>query len=233
MELTERRALVTGASSGMGAATARALAARGAHVTLLARRADRIQALAAELGGDAVVADVGQPLPAGDHDLVVANAGVMLPAPAETASAEDLQRMLDANLIGLINTVQAYAPALLAAGEAGRPSDLVVVSSIAAHVSFPDYAAYAATKAGASAYTAGLRTEWARRGVRVTTIEPGLTRTELREHVGEDHREGLYAMFDQIEALTPEDVAEVIAFVTAQPHRVNLSHIQLTPSAQA
>jgi NADP-dependent 3-hydroxy acid dehydrogenase YdfG len=229
----ERRALITGASSGIGEATARALAARGAHVTLLARRADRVEALASELGGAALVADVGAPLPSGDFDLVVANAGVMLPAPAEDASREDLRRMLDANLVGLVNTVQAAAPGLLAAGEAGRPSDLVVVSSIAARRVFDGYAAYSASKAGATAYAEGVRAEWARRGVRVTTIEPGLTRTELREHVAGGHRDQLYGMFDVIDAMTAQDVAEVIAFAVSQPHRVNLAHVQLVPSTQA
>src|SRR3954452_8717767 len=114
-ELQGRRAVVTGASSGIGAATARALAAGGGHVTLLARRRDRIEALATELGGDFIAADVAALDVSGDFDLVIANAGVMLPSPAEESDASELARMLDANVIGLVNTVRAFAPGLLAA----------------------------------------------------------------------------------------------------------------------
>jgi NADP-dependent 3-hydroxy acid dehydrogenase YdfG len=238
-ELHGRRAVVTGASSGIGAATARTLAAAGAHVTLIARRRDRIEALAAELGGAAIVADVGDragmdaaAVAAGEVDLVVANAGVMLPAPAEESPAGDLARMLDANLIGLVNTTRAFAPALLAAAERGTASDLVVVSSILASTTFPGYAGYSATKAGASAYARTVRGEWGPRGVRVTTLEPGLTATELREHVRPDHKEMLDGMIETIRSLAPEDVADVIGYVVSRPTHVNLGHLELSPTAQ-
>src|SRR4051812_19955539 len=145
-------------------------------------------------------------------DAVVANAGVMLPSPAEESDADDLERMLDANLIGLVNTVRAYGQRLLAAAERG-PADLIVVSSIAARISFPGYATYAATKAGATQFTHGVRSEWAARGVRVTTIEPGLTRTELRDHVRPGLQEELDGMFEQIGALSAQDVGDVITYV--------------------
>jgi NADP-dependent 3-hydroxy acid dehydrogenase YdfG len=237
MNLTDRNAVITGASSGIGAATARALAAAGAHVTLLARRRDRIEALAAELGGDAVVADVGDRAAleaiGGDFDLVVANAGVMLPSPAEESDAADLDRMLNANLVGLVNTVRAFGPGLLRAASNGEAADLVVVSSIASRISFGGYASYAATKAGATQYTNGVRGEWGPRGVRVTTIEPGLTRSELREHVRPGLQEELDGMFERIDALSPGDVGDVIAFVTSRPAHVNLSKIELVPTTQA
>jgi NADP-dependent 3-hydroxy acid dehydrogenase YdfG len=232
-----RTALVTGASSGIGAATARSLAAAGAQVTLVARRRDRIEAIANEIGAAFVAADVADRAAldaiAGDFDLVVANAGVMLPSPAEEADADDLERMLDANLIGLVNTVRAFGGQLLSAAGAGRPSDLIVVSSIAARITFPAYATYAATKAGATQFTRGVRAEWAARGVRVTTIEPGLTRTELRDHVRPGLQEELDGMFEQIGSLRPEDVADVIAYVAGLPQHVNLSQIELVPSTQA
>ena len=232
-----RTALVTGASSGIGAATARALAAVGAHVTLVARRQERIEALAHELGGAFVAADVADrdALAAieGDFDLVVANAGVMLPSPAEESDADDLDRMLGANLIGLVNTVRAFGTRLLAAAERGGPADLIVVSSIAARIAFPSYAAYAATKAGATQFTKGVRGEWGPRGVRVTTIEPGLTRSELRDHVRPGLQEQLDGMFAQIPALSSEDVGEVIAYVAGRPAHVNLAHVELVPTTQA
>jgi NADP-dependent 3-hydroxy acid dehydrogenase YdfG len=236
-DLTGRRAVVTGASSGIGAATARALAAAGAHVTLIARRADRIEALAAELGGTAVAADVGDrsalDAAAGDADLVVANAGVMLPSPAEESAPDDLDRMLGANVVGLVNTARAFAPSLLAAAERGGPADLVVVSSIAAHVAFPNYAGYSATKAAASAFTATLRSEWAPRGVRVTTIEPGGTRTELRDHVRPGLQEELDEMFSAFDLLGADDVGNVITFIASQPAHVNLARVELVPTMQA
>jgi NADP-dependent 3-hydroxy acid dehydrogenase YdfG len=233
--LDGRRAVITGASSGIGAATARALAARGAHVTLIARREERIRALASDLGGVALPADVGDRAAlaaaaqaAGDADIVVANAGVMLPAPAESAPAEHLERMLDANLSGLVHTVQAFAPSLLSR----TPADLVVVSSIGAHVVFPGYSGYAATKAAASAYAAVVRAEWAPRGVRVTTLEPGLTSSELREHVEGDHQTELDAMFRTIAPLSAEEVADAIAYAVSLPAHVNLARVELVPTAQ-
>jgi NADP-dependent 3-hydroxy acid dehydrogenase YdfG len=234
-DLTGRRAVITGASSGIGAATARTLAARGAHVTLVARRADRIRALAEELSGAALPVDVGDRAAlaaaarrAGAADIVVANAGVMLPAPAESAPAENLRRMLDANLAGLVHTVQAFAPSLLAA----TPGDLIVVSSIGAHVVFPGYSEYAATKAAASAYASVVRAEWAPRGVRVTTLEPGLTASELRDHVEGAHQADLDAMFETIPALSAEEVADAIAFAVSRPAHVNLARVELVPSTQ-
>jgi len=236
MNLENRSALVTGASSGIGAATARTLAAAGAHVTLVARRADRIAELASELDGAAVAADVGDraALDAieGAFDLVVANAGVMLPSPAEVSDGDDLERMLDANVLGLVNTVRAFAPGLLAAGGRGAPADLVVISSIGASQSFPGYSAYTGSKAFATQFTRNVRLEWGPRGVRVTTIEPGLTHSELRDHVTGSSREELDGMFETIPAIRSQDVADVIAFATSRPLPVNLAHIEVTPTPQ-
>ena len=236
MDLTNRTALITGASSGIGAATARALAAAGAHVTLVARRADRIAALATELGGAAVAADVGDRAAldaiAGEFDLVVANAGVMLPSPAEVSDGDDLERMIDANVLGLVNTVRAFAPGLLAAGERGAPADLVVISSVGASQSFPGYSAYTGSKAFATQFTRNVRLEWGPRGVRVTTVEPGLTHSELREHVTGTLKDELDGMFEAIPAIRSEDVADVIAFATSRRLPVNLAHIEVTPAPQ-
>jgi NADP-dependent 3-hydroxy acid dehydrogenase YdfG len=237
MDLTARTALITGASSGIGAATARALAAAGAHVTLVARRAERVRALAEELGGTAVAADVADRAAlaaiGGDFDLVVANAGVMLPSPAERSDPDDLSRMLDANVIGLVNTARAFAPGLLAAAGRGAPADLVVISSIGAHVSFPGYAMYTATKAAATQFAANVRQEWGPRGVRVTALEPGLTASELRDHVTGSEKVELDGMFDAITALGADEVADVIAFIASRPANVNLARVELVPTMQA
>lgn len=158
----------------------------------------------------------------------------MLPGPIEAGSLDEWRRMLDANLVGLLTTVRAFLPGLLAHAAAGRPADLVVTSSIAARIAFPGYAVYTATKAAATALTGAIRTEIGGRGVRVTTLEPGLTATELGGHITDrDHRAGLESMFAQIPALTAEDVAEVITFAATRPPHVNLRHVELLPTRQA
>jgi NADP-dependent 3-hydroxy acid dehydrogenase YdfG len=243
LAMTKRTALITGASSGIGAATGRTLARAGHDVILTARRADRLRALADELGPNtrALPVDVADPeavatlaAEAGPAvDLVVANAGVMLPGPIEAGDIGEWRRMLDANLVGLLATVRAFLPGLLAHAADGRGADLVVTSSLAARVAFPGYAVYTATKAAATALTGAIRTEIAGRGVRVTNVEPGLTTTELGDHITDrDHRAGLEAMFEQIPALTAEDVAEVIAFAATRPAHVNLRHLEVLPTRQ-
>jgi NADP-dependent 3-hydroxy acid dehydrogenase YdfG len=235
-----RIAVITGASSGIGAATARALAAQGAKVALIARRADRLEALAGELGGIGLAADVGDADAVaraaerirdelGTPDLVVANAGVMLPAPFEDARRDHWRRMLDANLAGLLNTAAAFTPDLLAAE---GPADLVIVSSIGAHQLFPGYAVYAATKAAATQLARNLRLELGPRGVRVSAIEPALTRSELASHVEGSAKSELDGMFEQIDALEASDVADVIAFQTSLRARVNLGQIEIVPTTQ-
>jgi NADP-dependent 3-hydroxy acid dehydrogenase YdfG len=242
--MTQNRiAVITGASSGIGAATARALAAEGARVALIARRADRVGELAAELGGIGVGADVGDPDAVaraageireqlGPPDLVVAGAGVMLPAPFEDARRDHWRRMLDANVAGLLHTAGAFTPDLLAAAAGSRPADLVIVSSIGAHQLFPGYGVYAATKAAATQLARNLRLELGPRGVRVSAIEPGLTRSELAGHVEGDARGELDGMFEQIEALDAADVADVIAFQVSRRAGVNLGQIEVVPTAQ-
>lgn len=244
-DLSGRTAVVTGASSGIGAATATRLAAAGAQVALLARRKDRIEDLAAEIGGLALPADVTDPASLaaaadavrtalGPADLVVANAGVMLAAPFESADPAEWWRMIDTNLTGLLATGRAFAPDLLAAGGAGRPADLVHVGSVASREQFPGYVVYSATKAAVLAATRGLRKEYAPRGVRVRVVEPGLTATELGDGMQDPDARAYLAEFRrQLESVPASDLADVIAWSVAAPARLNLAELVVVPTAQA
>jgi NADP-dependent 3-hydroxy acid dehydrogenase YdfG len=230
--LTGRVAVVTGASSGIGEATARALAAGGARVALLARRRDRLDALAADLG-DAALAlavDVGRPddLAAaadevtsrlGRADLVMASAGVMLPAAIDKLDAAGWQRQLDVNVTGVLQTVRTFLPALIASAEDGGPADLVTI--------------YGATKAAVTALAEGLRVDLAGRGVRITNIEPGLVASELREKVADaDSRAAVQEWEAQVPPIAAEHVGDLIAYLTSRPHEVNVPQLAVMPTHQ-
>ncbi|GAA2665318.1 SDR family oxidoreductase [Streptomyces lunalinharesii] len=248
--LAGRTAVVTGAASGMGEATARTLASHGVRVALLARRADRLTALAARIEADggqalAVPADVTDAASVdaaverihtayGAVDLVVNAAGVMLPNPVTDGRADEWQRMLDTNVAGALRVIRAFTPDLIAAAAAGRTADLVNVSSIGAHVAFPHYAVYGATKAALTYLSQSLRTELGPRDVRVTNIEPGLTDTELGGHV--DNAElaaQLDGMFEALIGLSADDVADLIAYATSRARHVNLRQAVVLPTRQA
>ncbi|MFF3001704.1 SDR family oxidoreductase [Kitasatospora sp. NPDC057940] len=248
--LAARTAVVTGAASGMGAATARLLAAHGARVALLARRTDRLDTLAAELtaaGGQAlaVTADITDQASVdaaakavhdayGRVDLVVNSAGVMLPNPLADGRTDEWTRMVDTNLTGALRIIRAFADDLTAAAADGRAADLVNVSSIASRVVFPNYAVYGATKAALTQLSAALRSELSPRDVRVSSIEPGLTDTELGGHIDNPAlREQLGGMFAAIPALTADDLADLIAYTVSRPRHVNLSHAVVVPTRQA
>ncbi|MFJ6139203.1 SDR family oxidoreductase [Kitasatospora sp. NPDC092286] len=248
--LATRTAVVTGAASGMGAATARLLAANGARVALLARRTERLDALAAEItaaGGQAlaVTADVTDQASVdaaakavhdayGPVDLVVNNAGVMLPNPLTDGRIDEWTRMIDTNLTGALRIVRAFTADLVAAAAEGRTADLVNVSSIASHVSFPDYAVYGATKAAVTQLSAALRTELSPRDVRVSAVEPGLTDTELAGHIDNPVlREQLGGLFAMVPALTADDIADLIVYTVSRPRHVNLRHLVALPTRQA
>ncbi len=248
--LADRVAVVTGATSGIGAATARRLHADGAAVALVGRRRNRLDDLATELadaGGAGVVpvaADVSDPEEVsraaeairaglGRVDLVVANAGAMLAAPFESADVAEWDRMLDLNVRGVLRTGRAFAGDLLAAAEAGRRADLVHVGSIGGHVVFPTYAVYGATKAAVAHLTRNLRAELGPRGVRVKNVEPGLVSTELGSDMSDaDGRAVLDELRTTVDPLTPGDIADAIAFAVAAPPRVNVAELIVLPTVQ-
>ncbi|WAH95297.1 SDR family oxidoreductase [Arthrobacter sp. MMS18-M83] len=235
-----RVAVITGASSGIGAATARALAADGYRVALLARRVDRIQALADELGDGAIaieadVTDRGSLLAAaervkaefGGTDVLVNNAGIMLLGPFSSDQQDDYRQMIEVNLIGAITATEVFLDQLRDGG-----GDLVNISSVAGRTARPGNGVYAATKWGINGWSESLRQEL-QPGVRVTVIEPGAVATELPSHIThEQTRAGAEAMYSQV-AVTAEDIAEVIAFAVSRPRRLTINEILLRPAGQA
>ncbi|GAC1561460.1 MAG: SDR family NAD(P)-dependent oxidoreductase [Myxococcales bacterium] len=240
-------ALVTGASSGIGEATARALAAQGAAVSLVARRKERLDALGKELGGRALVvqADVTQEAQAraavertvrelGRLDIVINNAGVMLLGPAVGAPVDEWERMVQVNVMGLLYTAHAALPHLLRAAEEGprKVADLVNISSVAGRRARPGTAVYNLTKFGVGAFSESLRQEVTKRHVRLSRVEPGIVNTELASHMREEIREASLRAFSQIEALEAEDVADAVEYIVTRPRRVAVNEILVRPTEQ-
>ena len=232
-----RIAVVTGASSGIGAATARSLAALGFHVVAVARRADRIHRLADEIGGTAVVADVtdgaaiaalAEGLPR--VDVLVNNAGGARGLePVAEADLENWRWMWETNVIGTLQVTRALLPKLIDSGD----GLIVTVTSIAALEVYDGGAGYTAAKHAQAALHRTLRGELLGKPVRLTEIAPGAVQTEfsLVRFDGDAQRaESVYA---GITPLAPEDVAEVIGFVASRPSHVNLDQIVLRPRDQA
>jgi len=249
-ELDGRVAVITGASSGIGEATAKALAARGARVALFARRKEKLEQLRDSIrkgGGHAeawqvdvtdrraverAASEVNEK--GGRIDIVVNNAGIMLPNPIEAQRVEQWTQQIDLNVSGLMNVIGAFTPALLKAGAGKGPADLVNISSIAAKNIFPNFAVYCGTKAFVTQMSINLRTELGSKGVRVSVIEPGIVGTELQSHVDfKGAQEWLAGSKEQMEWLQAEDIAEAIAFTVSAPKRMNVQQITIMPTGQA
>jgi NADP-dependent 3-hydroxy acid dehydrogenase YdfG len=242
-------ALVTGASSGIGEATAVALAERGATVALVARRRDKLEALAERIGGggktlviEADVSDQAQAQAAvetavgelGRLDTLVNNAGVMLLGPIVGAPLEEWQRMVTLNVLGLLYCTHAALPHLLAAAE-GDPrsvADVVNVSSTAGRVARLNSGVYNATKFGVVAFSESLRQEVTARHVRVSIIEPGATATELASHNRPVVLEEMAKNFGGIELMASEDIADAIAYVVTRPRHVAVNEMLIRPTEQ-
>jgi NADP-dependent 3-hydroxy acid dehydrogenase YdfG len=239
--LDGRVAVITGASSGIGEATARALAQAGAAVALLARREDRVQALADELGEGralAVRADVTdeESLRAaaeriaelGRVDILINNAGQMLLSEFAAGKVDEWRAMIDINLTGALVTTHVFLDQLRDGG-----GDIVNISSVAGRKSRPTGAVYSATKWGIGGWSEGLRQEVQGDGVRVIVVEPGAVRTELADHISDPEiNEATRGMWDTVEAMVPEDIAEVIAFAVTRPPHVALNEILIRPTRQ-
>jgi len=243
-------ALVTGASSGIGEATAQALAAHGATLALVARRADRLDSLATDIrrgGGEALVvaADVADRSAAegaiarvadalGRIDIVINNAGVMLLGPVATSTVDDWERMLNVNLHGALYVAHAALPHLLKAAADGprRVADLINVSSVAGRLVRLGSGVYSATKHGLGAFSESLRQEVGGKFVRVALVEPGSTATELRSHNRPEVVEAIKARLGPIEVLQPRDIAESICHIVTRPRHVAINELLIRPSEQ-
>jgi NADP-dependent 3-hydroxy acid dehydrogenase YdfG len=236
---TGRVAVITGASSGIGEATARALAADGYRVALLARRADRIQALADELGDGAIAieADVTDrdPLVAaaqrvkdelGGADVLVNNAGVMLLAPFTSDQRAEQRQMVEVNLLGAMTATEVFLDQLRDGG-----GDLINISSVAGRAAHAGGAVYHATKWGLNGWSEALRQEL-QPDVRVIVIEPGAVATELTDHITHGETKHGVEQFYAATAISADDIAQIIAFAVSRPRSVSLNEILVRPTAQ-
>jgi NADP-dependent 3-hydroxy acid dehydrogenase YdfG len=234
-----RIAVITGASSGIGAATARALQADGYQVVLLARRLHRIEALTAELGEGAVpiradVTDRDSLVAAaqrvqtelGNADVLVNNAGVMLLGPFSRERRADYRAMIEVNLLGAITATEVFLDQLKDGG-----GDLVNISSVAGRTARPTNGVYAATKWGINGWSESLRQELLP-DVRVTLIEPGVVDTELPSHITDDATKQAVQKGYDAATVKPADIAEVIAFVLSRPRHLAINEILLRPADQ-
>ena len=235
-----RTAVVTGASSGIGAATARHLAREGFHVYCAARRTDRIEALAAEIGGTAVACDVTDPdsvaalaAAVGDRlDVLVNNAGGAFGAgPVAQADSDDWRRMYEVNVIGLMQVTRALLPALLASGD----GVVLNVGSTAGRTAYEGGGGYTAAKHGTKVVNETLRLELYDQPVRVMEIAPGMVRTDefaLTRFGGDQEKaDAVYAGVDA--PLVADDVADAITWMVTRPAHVSIDELVIRPKAQA
>ena len=238
-----RTAFITGATSGFGRATARRLAAAGWRIVATGRRADRLQALADELGSErvhaaafdirdaAAMAAAIDALPDGyrDIDLLLNNAGLAQgTAPAQQASLEDWQRMIDTNITSLVTLTRALLPRLIE-----RRGAIVNVSSTAATYPYTGGNVYGGTKAFVSQFSLNLRADLHGTGVRVTSLEPGMAETEftlVRTHGDQAASDALYR---GARPMTAEDIADVVCWIADLPPHLNVNRLELMPVSQS
>jgi NADP-dependent 3-hydroxy acid dehydrogenase YdfG len=249
-ELQGTVALVTGASSGIGEATAAALAAHGAAVALVARREDRLRSLVGRIeasGGKALAipADVSERQGAqeavdrtaselGRLDALINNAGVMLLGPVLGAPLEEWERMLDVNLRGVLYCAHAALPHLLKAAEDSSRgvADIVNISSVAGRVARQGSGVYNLTKHGVGAFSESLRQEVTERHVRVALVEPGAVSTELAGHNRPEVQEQMSKRFGKIERLEAPDIADAIVYMVTRPRHVAINELLIRPTEQ-
>lgn len=248
-DLAGRVAVITGASSGMGRASALLLAARGARVALLARRQAALDELAGVIRGEggtalALATDVTQEGSVataaaavarefGEADLVFNNAGIMLPGAIEAQPFSEWQQQIDLNITGAMRVIQAFLPQLESAAAKGKVVDLINTSSIAGQYVYSYFAVYSATKAYVSHLTRQLRMELGPKNIRVSMLEPGITDTELQGHFTfQGATDWIANARKSIDFLKADDVARVVAFLAAQPKHVNLQQVVIMPTKE-
>jgi clavulanate-9-aldehyde reducatase len=244
-ELSNQVVAVTGASSGIGEATAIACARAGAAVALAARRADRIDALAERIvaeGGRAVAiaTDVGDEAQArafverahselGRLDVLVNNAGVMLLGPIADADTEEWRRMIHANVFGVLYCTHAALPLMAEQGS----GHIINISSVAGRVARAGSGVYNLTKFGVGAFSESLRQETVALGVRVTLVEPGAVATELPSHNRPEILEQMAKRFQGVTPLAAQDIANAVLYAIGQPANVSVNEVLIRPSGQS
>jgi NADP-dependent 3-hydroxy acid dehydrogenase YdfG len=244
IDLSDRVVAVTGASSGIGQATALACARAGAAVALAARRADRIDELAGQIADDggraiSVATDVGDEGQArrfverahselGRLDVLVNNAGVMLLGPIEDAPTDEWREMIHVNIFGVLYCTHAALPLMRAQGS----GHIVNVSSVAGRFARAGSGVYNLTKFGVGAFSEALRQEVAPSGLRVTLIEPGAVSTELAGHNRPEVLEQISKAFTGVERLSAEDIADAILYTISRPQNVSVNEVLIRPTGQ-
>src|SRR3954447_3850899 len=238
-------AVVTGASSGIGEATAQALAAEGAAVAVAARREERLSDLVEQIKSDggkalAVECDVTDEEQAHDLirrakeelgrvDILVNNAGVMQLSKVEKGLSDEWRTMFEVNVLGLLYATDAAIEVMKEQGS----GHLINMSSLASRGTRPGLGVYSGTKMAVNGISEALRQELLEYNIRVTMVEPGVVKTELPEHItDEEAREGIQGMLGSIEPLQPEDIANAIVYAITQPPRVTINEILIRPSQQ-
>ena len=244
-KLKDKVAVITGASSGIGEATAEALAAEGAAVVVAARREDRLEDLVERIEGNgsralAVSCDVTDEDQAHDLirkakeefgrvDIVVNNAGVMQLSKVEKSLSDEWRRMFDINVLGLLYVTDAAIQVMKEQGS----GHLVNISSLASRGTRPALGVYSGTKTAVNAISEALRQELQGDNIRVTIIEPGAVETELPDHITDkEAREGISSLLAELDPLQPEDIAAAIAYCVTQPERVSINEMLIRPTQQ-
>ena len=237
--LADATVLITGASSGIGAATARAFAAAGARLLLCARRVDRVEQLADELDTDCetFALDVRDREAVNitlsgrdDVDVLVNNAGLAAGfEPLQDGDPTDWDRMIETNVTGLLNVTRAVVPSMIQRGH----GHVINIGSIAGHETYPNGAVYCATKAAVDRITKGLRMDLLGSGVRVSTVDPGLVETEFSVVRFEGDRERAAQVYEGLTPLSPEDIAETVVWVAGRPQHVQVAEVVVLAAEQA
>jgi NADP-dependent 3-hydroxy acid dehydrogenase YdfG len=245
MELTNKTIIITGASSGIGEATAHKLASHGANVVLMARSEDKLQELQKAItdnGGKAIVAagdvtskeDFDKGVAAavkeyGKVDGLINNAGLMPLSFVEKLKTDEWMQMVDVNIKGVLNGVAAVLPEL----KKNKGGHIINISSMAAHRYFPGGAVYCATKSAVKMFSEGLRQELAPEyGINVTSIEPGAVSTSLTETITDEDVKEMMEGMQEMTTLEAEDIASAIYYSLSQPARVNINDVYIVPSEQ-